>query len=31
MTFKDLLLIREIKPLDISHFPSAFHAVVFRL
>ena len=31
MMFKDLPPIREIKPLDISHFPSAFHAVVFRL
>ncbi len=31
MSFEQLPPIREIKPLDISHFPSPFHAVVFRL
>ena len=29
--YKELLPVKEVKPLDISHFPSRFHAVVFRL
>ena len=31
MEFKKLLPVKHVKPLDISHFPSRFHAVVFRL
>ncbi|MBQ6830173.1 MAG: hypothetical protein IJO59_03500 [Clostridia bacterium] len=31
MSFENLPPIREIKPLDLSHFPSLFHAAVFRL
>jgi len=31
MAFKDLPIIKHVEPLDISHFPSRFHAAVFRL